>query len=110
MKKLVLVVLALALLIPVGSAQADSSASWKQCGEQQWLRSNYFKVEAQAYGCGQARKLMRSLRTEALKGTCDTMSVCVVEGFNCKTLRAKEKILCSRDESRVRLRKGRGWH
>lgn len=97
---------ALLVLTPSASAQASG---WQNCGEQRWWGADYFRVEAKAYSCGSARKMVRGYRSRANQGNCDTMIYCQVEGFDCLTLRSKKKIICTKDQSRVRLLKGRGW-
>jgi hypothetical protein len=101
---------ALALgLVLTGSAQASGSQDWQSCGEQHWVRVNYFRVEAKAIPCEQAREVTAAFRQTVLHGTCEALNRCQVEGFDCQTFKTTERILCVKATARIRMRAGKGW-
>jgi hypothetical protein len=104
MKKLVLVVLALVLLIPAGSAQASSSPSWKQCGKVHFAGKDWIRSEAKAVGCRKALKVTRVIASRPGYPTCDTATHCQIEGFSCEIENLSKRVICVSGEARIRMR------
>lgn len=106
-KVLVGFALVLFLLLPLGSAQASSSPSWKTCGKVHFSGDDWIISEAKIVGCRKALKVTRVIANRPGYPTCDTAQHCQIEGFSCEIENQRKKVICVRGEARIRMRPAR---
>lgn len=104
MKKVLVGCVLVLFLLPVGSAEASSSPSWKTCGQVHFAGDDWISSEAKAVGCRKALKVTRVIANRPGYPTCDTATHCQIEGFSCEIDNLNKKVICASGEARIRMR------